>query len=89
MKWIITISGDWIFIIVHILKQGDNATDVREADSSIVAFSPRFHDVHWWVAMAVTGSFVSYFGLGGFLQYYYYIRRRDKVSILIPNHIHM
>ncbi|XP_029728319.2 uncharacterized protein LOC115266341 [Aedes albopictus] len=90
-----SIKGDWIAIVVHLVKhfngadessggdQAPNNTIVRENGTD----GTRAHDVleylnlkglPHYLSLAITGSFIIYFGVGGFIHWYYYVNKRDR-----------
>ena len=56
-------------------KVAENTTD----GATHLHSPPLFSGVQVFVLLSVTVTFVSYYGLGGWLQYYYYIKRREQV----------
>ncbi|XP_058820331.1 uncharacterized protein LOC131682678 [Topomyia yanbarensis] len=78
------IKGDWIIIAVHLLKQlngasTNKANEAQRIDSvhSILA-SYNLHGLTYFLIAAVVGSYLIYFSIGGFIHWYFYIKRRDK-----------
>ncbi len=55
------------------------STNISETENLTSSLS-LFDGVHWFVLLSVGVSYLSFFGLGGFLQYHYYIKQRDSVS---------
>ena len=47
----------------------------------------RLAGVHWFVLLSLLVSFASYHSLGGFLHYYYYVKRRDQVRFVINSYV--
>ncbi len=83
--------GDWIIILVHLQKQFSThsvqlpqwtglSKNISDTAENLVSSLSLFDGVHCFVLLSVGVSYLSFFGLGGFLQYYYYIRQRDSVS---------
>lgn len=40
----------------------------------------RLQHLHLFLIMSISVSFLMFWGVGGFFQYYYYIKRRDRVG---------
>ena len=59
-----------------------NSTQDIQQDKNILTDSlpepSLMADVHIYIIMAVLISYVTYFGFAGYLQWYYYIKRRDR-----------
>jgi len=76
--------GDWIILLVHILKVWYPEFELSPSSESPGEVSPvkdfwdYFENWHIVVALSVGISFVTYYGLGGYLQYAYYIKRKDQ-----------
>jgi len=45
------------------------------------AWREQFAGVHWFILGSVTVSYVTYFSLTGFLQWFYYIRQKDAPEV--------
>lgn len=77
-----TMRGDWILILVHIWKQFEDKDRGNATSSTLDDLPPRnlLENVHWFVLLSVAVSFVSYYSLGGYLQWYFYIKRRDQAK---------
>lgn len=78
-----TMRGDWILLLVHILKQWHpDYQDVAPSASGTAAPAKDFVDylenAHIVVTLSVVVSFVTYYGVGGYLQYAFYIKRKDQ-----------
>ncbi|XP_046455157.1 lathosterol oxidase-like [Daphnia pulex] len=86
-----SIHGDWLLILVHFIKylrhgQEDNNSTMsssdEQEDSSIYGdFSLKdykLQDLSLYIIPATIVSYVTYFGVGGFLHWYYYVRQRDR-----------
>uniref|UniRef100_A0A1B0CE06 Fatty acid hydroxylase domain-containing protein n=2 Tax=Lutzomyia longipalpis TaxID=7200 RepID=A0A1B0CE06_LUTLO len=88
-----TLKGEWILIMVHFLKQMGRSVYVGEsegiADTNENLTLPlswedlsleRLYLKDWpsfWLYSAI-GSYTMYFLLGGFIHWYFYVRRRHK-----------
>jgi len=75
--------GDWIILLVHILKvwHPDYQDVVPSSDSEpppAKDFIDYFENAHIFVTLSTVVSFVTYFGMCGYLQYAYYIKRKDQ-----------
>ncbi len=92
----ILISGDWIIIFVHLYNQfphsplggsrsipvTDNMADTNQSEIKENTFirPSAFENAHWFVLASVVVSYTTFFGIVGYLQYFYYIKQRDKVN---------
>jgi len=88
--------GDWIIALVHIWKQYDPSvklpTEVPLSNSSlqenqtsgeVLTLKPSLEyleGVHWFVLLSLAVSFVTYLGMGGLLQWQYYIKRKHEAA---------
>jgi len=77
------LRGDWLILFVHIYKQWQPDYDVNtkatiQTNDPDKSFFDYFENAHLICLFGVAFSFVTYFGLGGYLQYTYYIKRKDK-----------
>ncbi|KAK9718005.1 Fatty acid hydroxylase [Popillia japonica] len=74
------ISGDWLLILVHSLKQyrGNlvEDVDINNVDGLIESLRLKNFSYFWLGATAV--SYIIYYGIGGFLHWYFYVRQRDR-----------
>ncbi|KAI4459767.1 sterol desaturase [Holotrichia oblita] len=74
------ISGDWLLILVHSLKQyrGNLAEDldINNVDGLIESLRLKNFSYFWLGAAFV--SYIIYYGIGGFLHWYFYVRQRDR-----------
>ncbi|KAB7495119.1 Delta(7)-sterol 5(6)-desaturase erg32 [Armadillidium nasatum] len=87
-----TIRGEWLHILVHFLRAFYKRKDISESFEERSNTSDSFEstlfgvdlekyylkDLPFFWIVATTVSYVCYFGLGGFLHWYYYVRRRDR-----------
>lgn len=82
-------TADWLLILVHFIKytrhgQETNSTDVTEEVPDVFKeFSLKdYHldGLSFYLIAATTISYVTYFGVGGFLHWYYYVRQRDRAQ---------
>ncbi|XP_058453028.1 uncharacterized protein LOC131431370 [Malaya genurostris] len=89
-----TIKGDWIAIVVHMVKHFNGTSDSGSSPrlTDTIATANRTEKAEWdflleylnlqglphYVIWAVIGSFLIYFSAGGFIHWYYYINKRDK-----------
>ncbi|VEN52283.1 unnamed protein product [Callosobruchus maculatus] len=80
----ISINGDWLGIMVHMAKQlgyfnsTSPATSFRWTDLSLESFRMKNLFYFWFTSCLI--SYVLYFGIGGFIHWYYYVRQRDRAS---------
>ncbi|XP_055545749.1 uncharacterized protein LOC129730445 [Wyeomyia smithii] len=88
-----TIKGDWIAIVVHLVKHinGTSAVIGEQLNGSMYRTNAT-GDVNWsdilefmslqglphFLIWAIVGSFLIYFSAGGFIHWYYYTNRRDR-----------
>ena len=60
-----------------------NIADQNDTSSALSSgsplFSSYFKNFHWFFIMSTIVSFVTYYSLAGYLQYYYYVSRKDQV----------
>ncbi|XP_019559580.3 uncharacterized protein LOC109428319 [Aedes albopictus] len=75
-----TLKGDWIVIVVHLLKQFRIDISLASDDDSHPNILARYHlnDLSYYIVAAVFGSYLIYFTIGGFIHWYFYVCRRDK-----------
>ncbi|XP_021700212.1 lathosterol oxidase-like [Aedes aegypti] len=75
-----TLKGDWIVILVHLLKQFRSEIPSSADDDSHSTVQTRYHldDLSYYIVAAVFGSYLIYFAIGGFIHWYFYVCRRDK-----------
>lgn len=83
-----SIRGDWLLILVHFIKylrngQEDetNSTLSSEGQTLYGDFSLKDYKLEglpYYILPAMTISYVTYLGVGGFLHWYYYVRQRDR-----------
>ncbi|XP_067120807.1 lathosterol oxidase-like [Centruroides vittatus] len=66
----LSMKGEWLMILVHFMKQFG-------LDRTPKFTSERFHDIHIYLIQSYLTSYIIYFGVCGFLQWYFYIRQRD------------
>ncbi|XP_069941840.1 uncharacterized protein [Cherax quadricarinatus] len=81
-----TIRGEWLQIVVHFLKAvgyGDkdsvganNSTDSGFLEASLAHYRLQGLGYYWLAATSISYTF--YFGIGGFLHWYYYVCQRDR-----------
>jgi len=84
-----SIRGEWIFIAVQIVKSYHNGSDTAPASNAsrptVPAQPGPLADYYldglgyYWV-MATSISYILYFGIGGFLHWYFYVRQRDRAA---------
>jgi len=81
--------GDWIILLVHLLKVyhpdyqhlAPSLGSPQESDvSTDKSFGEYMEGVHIMIMLAIGVSFVSFFGLAGYLQYEFYIKRKDQAQ---------
>lgn len=88
--------GDWIILLVHILKhwhpdyqeltpsaQSDTASPAKnfsESDTASPAknFLDYFENAHLFIVLSWVVSSVTFYGLAGYWQYAYYIKRKEE-----------
>lgn len=82
-----TMRGDWLLILVHFIRSfrdayRDNTTDYSAPPTfNISDFSLeqlRLQGLPFFMLMNLTVSFTIYFGICGFLQWYFYIRQHHQ-----------
>ncbi|XP_062551040.1 lathosterol oxidase-like [Armigeres subalbatus] len=75
-----TLKGDWIVIVVHLLKQFGVEYPSNSDDDSAQTILMRYNlnDLTFYIIAAVLGSYLIYFAIGGFIHWYFYVCRRDK-----------
>ncbi|EEZ98257.2 uncharacterized protein LOC103315179 [Tribolium castaneum] len=83
----ISINGDWVNIFVHIARQfgytgrGKNSSgDVlfKWSEMSLESLGLQDFWSYWMYSCLV--SYLMYFVIGGFLHWYFYVRRRDRAE---------
>ncbi|KAK3699604.1 hypothetical protein QZH41_014306 [Actinostola sp. cb2023] len=75
------LRGEWTLVLVLACKQlGIKLPETQSVDNDMPGFmeSVGLKDVHWYVMTNIISSTAIYFTLGGFLQWYYYTRQRNK-----------
>ena len=88
-------SGDWIMIYVHFWKQfedpsapppepltGSNGTEQQYEGVNAFLAQYNLQNAHWMILASVAVSFLSYYSMGGWLTWYYYIRQKDTVRFI-------
>ncbi|KAG5868116.1 hypothetical protein JTB14_015378 [Gonioctena quinquepunctata] len=84
----ISINGDWLNIFVHAGKQF-GFIDIQK--STTKSYSPKnwteltledfyLKDLGSFMIWSCSASYAVYFGIGGFLHWYYYVRQRDRAE---------
>ncbi|KAF2357014.1 Fatty acid hydroxylase [Trinorchestia longiramus] len=80
-----TVRGEWIHIAVHFIKAfRDDPTGAFTLESStnstnqgiLESYNLRHWPYFWVISLIVSYAF--FFGIGGFLHWYYYVNRRDR-----------
>jgi lathosterol oxidase len=81
----VSINGDWMNIFVHVARQfGYSSRDANSNDSfkwsdiSLESFRLKNFWTFWIYSCIV--SYLMYFVIGGFLHWYFYVRRRDRAE---------
>ncbi|XP_035213324.1 putative methylsterol monooxygenase DDB_G0269788 [Stegodyphus dumicola] len=77
----VTMKGDWLLILSHLARQFYEYPKEDSQESSFGLMSQlqlRFKGLPYYILTSVTQSLVLYFGLCGFLQWYFYVRQRDR-----------
>jgi hypothetical protein len=86
------ISGEWLLVIVYMFRDqlqnllvrqgvegpGEGVHNVTTPSATLLE-SLKLQNIHWFVLMAVSTSFVMYYGLAYGWHYYYYVSRRHLV----------
>ncbi|GJQ72876.1 hypothetical protein Trydic_g1524 [Trypoxylus dichotomus] len=76
------ISGDWLLIFVHVIKQYRGNViynlNVTDADGLLESLKLKGFGYFWLGASGV--GYAIYYGIGGFLHWYFYVRRRDRAE---------
>lgn len=79
------IPGEWVLVIVYLAKEqiqecfnisADTTNSTSVSESEVLPW--KLQNLHIIMFFSVTVSFIMYYGLGGGLQYYYYIKRREQ-----------
>lgn len=74
--------GDWLLIFVHFMKMwhknSEDAEFVAEKSHISVLQSLRLQGVHTFILVDSLCSYAVYFGVGGFLHWWWYVRQRDN-----------
>jgi len=77
----ITMRGDWLLFLAHYWRSQEDsiAEETKEMGEWGQFLTERFKGF-WpdYLVAATTVSYIFFFGIGGFLHYYYYIGKRDK-----------
>jgi lathosterol oxidase len=80
----ITARGEWVVFAVYFLKyiqSGGSENYVQESDELIQSFSDwvdvRFKGYFSILIPATIVSYLMYFGIGGYIHWFYYVRQRD------------
>lgn len=63
---------------VPTVSAGNGTTGTTHPPQSLLE-SHRLQNVHWFVLMAVSTSFIMYYGMAYGWHYYYYVNRRHLV----------
>merc|ERR1712002_942933 len=78
-----SIRGEWIFIAVQIVKSYHNGSDTAPASNASRPNVPAppgpladyyLDGIGYYWVMATSISYILYFGIGGFLHWYFYVR---------------
>nr|CAD7201735.1 unnamed protein product [Timema douglasi] len=79
-----TMRGEWLVVLVHLLKYMGVHNDVTMGNLTQVRWSEVTMEslhlnnlVYYWIGTS-TISYTMYFAIGGFLHWYYYLNRRDR-----------
>ncbi|KAE8744546.1 hypothetical protein FOCC_FOCC008785 [Frankliniella occidentalis] len=80
----LAMSGDWLVILVHLRRQLGLSTVPDEglptATTLRVFLETRFKDFgSFWIWSTIV-SYGLYFGIGGFLHWYFYVRQRESAK---------
>jgi lathosterol oxidase len=73
--------GEWTLVLVLACKQlGIKIPESQSIENDVPGLmeSIGLKDVHWYVLINIVSSTSIYFTLGGFLQWYFYIRQRNQ-----------
>ncbi|CAL8143494.1 unnamed protein product [Orchesella dallaii] len=83
----LTVRGEWLLLAAYFakyLQSGGDANYKEETDELLDSFSSwiafRFNGFTTVLIWSTIVSYLMYFGIGGFLHWYYYINRRDKAN---------
>lgn len=70
MTFALYFAGDWIVIVVHLLKQFRIDISLASDDDSHPNILARYHlnDLSYYIVAAVFGSYLIYFTIGGFIH---------------------
>ncbi|KAK3922518.1 putative Delta(7)-sterol 5(6)-desaturase [Frankliniella fusca] len=79
----LAMSGDWVVILVHLRRQLglDPIPESLPPATTLRSFiDTRFKDfTHFWIWSNIV-SYSLYFGIGGFLHWYFYVRQRASAA---------
>ena len=93
----VSFSGEWLLVIVYMFRDqlqelmGGQVGLVRPGGGGSNASAPSLSsqlelhhltNVHWFIVMAVSTSFIMYYGLAYGWHYYYYVNRRHLVILI-------
>ena len=99
----VSISGEWLLVIVYmfrdqlqelmggqvgLVRPGGGGNNASAPSLSSQLESHHLRNVHWFIVMAVSTSFVLYYGLAYGWHYYYYVNRRHLVILIFCIVIH-
>ena len=87
-------TGEWLLMLVYLFKDkvqdqilqspGESSLNGSRVSTDITTESLlerwRLQHLHLFLIMSISVSFLMFWGVGGFFQYYYYINRRDRVG---------
>ncbi|XP_015606342.1 lathosterol oxidase [Cephus cinctus] len=84
-----TMRGEWLLVVVHFAKHlgystendtasNNSSTTVNWAELSLKSFY--LENLSWYCIVACTVAYCMYFGIGGFLHWYFYVHQRDKAD---------
>ena len=88
------LTGDWLLAVIQIGKQFGFLPHKKETSSSNLTFDTYerelsnreqsflryFNNVHWYILLSVSISFLSYYLFVGWLKWSFYIKRKEQVS---------
>ncbi|XP_054720239.1 putative methylsterol monooxygenase DDB_G0269788 [Uloborus diversus] len=76
----VTMKGDWLLLISHFMRQFYDYSNEQLHPSWLSQIQNRFAGLHRYILTSILQSLVMYFGLCGFLQWYWYVRQRDTAE---------
>ena len=81
-------SGEWLLMFIYLFREqiqdifpsGTTSNTTQDSTADSVLEKWRLQNLPLFLIMSISVSFLLFWGIGGFFQYYFYIKRRHKVS---------